>query len=616
MVTGGEIPFADYANDTPPSFIHVSGLGNHVAVIWKDGRLIRFDTRKVNQPVFAEEVDLTPNDTTTITAVDALIGQSTLIIGKTDGTVEAWFPVSTTEVNTPDGKRMVKAHEMPSVTASAVQSFSPSQRSRVVAAGFEDGTLSLFQVTTDQNLKTVSSPQNQPVKQTFFAQKENGLLLYSGETISHYAVDIRYPEITFSSIFMPVWYEGYEEPAHVWQSSSSVDSFEPKYGLYPLIFGTMKATVYSMLFALPIALLAAIYTSEFMNPRTKSVVKPTIELMASLPSVVLGFLAALVIAPVVETFITTIVMLFFVMPFLFMLGAYLWQVLPVYIESVLQPYKLLLTGLLIPISVLLSYHLGWVGEHVFFSGDIKAWLDGQSGSAAGGWLFVLLPLCALICFWIIVEVVNPFLLSMSAQWSREKSALMDLIKFLCACAVTVAGSWILAGMLSQAGWDIRGTVLDTYEQRNALVVGFIMGFAVIPIIYTISEDALSSVPEHLRAGSLACGATHWQTAVFVVLPTAMSGIFSAVMIGLGRAIGETMIVLMAAGNTPVMDWNIFNGFRTLSANIAVELPEAVRDSTHYRTLFLAALCLFFVTFVINTVAEIIRLQFRKQAHQL
>src|SRR5205823_11901072 len=95
-------------------------------------------------------------------------------------------------------------------------------------------------------------------------------------------------------------------------------------------------------------------------------------------------------------------------------------------------------------------------------------------------------------------------------------------------------------------------------------------FAVIPIIYTIAEDALSAVPQHLRSGSLAAGATPWQTAVRIVIPTAMSGLFSAVMIGFGRAIGETMIVVMASGNAPLMDWNVFNGFRTLSANIAVE----------------------------------------------
>jgi phosphate transport system permease protein len=143
-----------------------------------------------------------------------------------------------------------------------------------------------------------------------------------------------------------------------------------------------------------------------------------------------------------------------------------------------------------------------------------------------------------------------------------------------------------------------------------------MGFAIIPIIYTLAEDALSTVPEHLRSASLGAGATPWQTAVRIIIPTAMSGLFSAMMIGLGRAVGETMIVLMAAGNTPVMNMNIFEGFRTLSANIAVELPEAPVGETHYRTLFLAALTLFAMTFLVNTIAEAVRLRFRRRAYQL
>jgi phosphate transport system permease protein len=150
----------------------------------------------------------------------------------------------------------------------------------------------------------------------------------------------------------------------------------------------------------------------------------------------------------------------------------------------------------------------------------------------------------------------------------------------------------------------------TYDQRNCLVVGIAMGFAVIPIIFTISEDAFSSVPSSLSAASLALGASRWQTAVRVVLPTASPGVFSAVMVGFGRAVGETMIVLMATGNTPVMDWSLFNGIRTLSANIAVEIPEAPYGGTLYRTLFLAAALLFVMTFVVNTIAEIIRQRLR------
>jgi phosphate transport system permease protein len=166
------------------------------------------------------------------------------------------------------------------------------------------------------------------------------------------------------------------------------------------------------------------------------------------------------------------------------------------------------------------------------------------------------------------------------------------------------------------GFDARGSFVGTYIQRNALIVGFAMGFAIIPLIYTIAEDALSSVPDHLRSASLGAGATRWQTTTRIVVPTAMSGLFSAVMIGLGRAVGETMIVLMAAGNTPIMDWNIFKGFRTLSANLAVELPEAEQGSTHFRVLFLTALALFAITFAVNTVADWVRQRFRRRAYQL
>ena len=155
-----------------------------------------------------------------------------------------------------------------------------------------------------------------------------------------------------------------------------------------------------------------------------------------------------------------------------------------------------------------------------------------------------------------------------------------------------------------------------YDQRNSIVVGLAMGFAVIPTIFTIAEDAIFSVPKHLTLGSLALGATPWQTMVKVVLLTASPGIFSAVMIGLGRAVGETMIVLMATGNTPVMDLSIFQGMRTLSANIAVEMPESEVNSTHYRVLFLAGLVLFMFTFVFNSVAEIVRQRLREKYSSL
>jgi len=164
------------------------------------------------------------------------------------------------------------------------------------------------------------------------------------------------------------------------------------------------------------------------------------------------------------------------------------------------------------------------------------------------------------------------------------------------------------------GGDVRQYLTNDlgldFDQRNSLVVGIAMGFAVIPTIFTIAEDAVFSVPKHLTNGSLALGATQWQTLVKVVLLTASPGIFSAIMMGLGRAVGETMIVLMATGNTPIMDWSIFQGMRTLAANIAVEMPESEVGSSHYRILFLAAFVLFIFTFMFNTIAEFVRQRLR------
>jgi phosphate transport system permease protein len=196
------------------------------------------------------------------------------------------------------------------------------------------------------------------------------------------------------------------------------------------------------------------------------------------------------------------------------------------------------------------------------------------------------------------------------------AASRELFGWFVILTLSLGLAWTLSVLFTQIGYDARGGVVDTYVQRNALVVAFAIAFAEIPIIYTISEDALNAVPSYLRSGSLACGASRWQTTAWIVLPTAASGIFSAIMIGLGRAVGETMIVVMATGNTPILDVNIFNGLRTLSANINVELPEAVRDSTLYRTLFLCALVLFAMTFVINTIAELVRQRYRKRAAQL
>ncbi len=353
-----------------------------------------------------------------------------------------------------------------------------------------------------------------------------------GRTLA-WSLDAPHPEVSLGTLAGKVHYEGYDQPAYVWQSSGGTDDFEPKFSLVPLVFGTLKGTLYAMLFALPLAILGALYTSQFASPRLRNAIKPTVEIMAALPSVVLGFLAGLVMAPLFEKLAVEALVFPGVALVLALLALPLWTRLPQRFRSLWGTGReILWTVPLLAGAAFLSLAVAPAFERAFLGGDYRHWLLSAHGI--------------------------------------------------------------------------------TFDQRNSLVVGFAMGFAVIPIIFTLSEDALSSVPKSLSSASLACGASPWQTAWRVVLPTASPGIFSAVMVGLGRAIGETMIVLMATGNTPVLDWSPFNGMRTLSANIAVEIPEAPHHGSLYRILFLAAFLLFLLTFLLNTLAELVRQRLRRK----
>jgi ABC-type amino acid transport system permease subunit len=237
--------------------------------------------------------------------------------------------------------------------------------------------------------------------------------------------------------------------------------------------------------------------------------------------------------------------------------------------------------LVIGAALYLAYANGAHFESLLFYGDFKAWVNGDLGTGTPFMFLLLLPLCYLGSSWALERAAGAGIRARQRSLPKTAAGVLDLGRWTTLLLAGAVLSYLAARGLTVAGFDPRGGVVDTYVQRNALVVGFVMGFAIIPTIYTLAEDALNSVPSHVRAASLAAGATSWQTAKWVILPTAMSGVFAACMIGMGRAVGETMIVLMAAGNTPLLEWNIFNGLRTLSANIAVELPEAVQGDTLY-----------------------------------
>ncbi len=600
-----------------PDHLALSSLGDTVYLIWNSGRLLRIDARDVEKPVFAERVDLFPGETgRRVTAFAPLLGRSSLLVGDDSGRLGVWFRTKPPQAPTPDGIVMRRGHLIAG-RAAALTAVASSGRSRVVALGFDDGGIRIVHVTGEGVIADIPPPvAGEPALAVALAPKEDGLLALYPRRAASWALDVGYPEASFKAYFGKVWYEEHESPEYVWQSSSGTDEFEPKLSLVPLIFGTVKATLYSLLFGVPLALFAAVFTSEFMQPRWKRRIKPTLELMASLPSVVLGFIAGLVISPFLEQHVAQALVAVYVIPFFFLLGAQLWQGLSPTWSSRLRVVRGVFLVSAVALGVWAAGLVGPLAERVLFDGHLRLWLDGQGGDPTGGWILMVLPGCALAAWALVALPFRRAWESWTGCGSRARAAAWELARFLVGSALALGLAWGVATLLTAWGFDPRGSVLGTYVQRNALVVGFAMGFAIIPIIYTLADDALSSVPQHLRAASLGCGATPWQTAARVVIPTAMSGIFSAVMIGLGRAVGETMIVLMAAGNTPIMDWNVFNGFRTLSANIAEELPEAVKDSTHYRTLFLAALVLFVMTLVLNTIAEVVRQRFRRRATRL
>lgn len=473
----------------------------------------------------------------TIASMHFILGDVSVVFTSRSGVNRVY---SLSEITPGQPRQYVRAKEFPALKGGA-DFYAKSLRNKSFLIGHGD-QISLRHATTEtirweKRLGT-------RVKDAVIGGKYNLILLLDENNALHYyELKDPHPEASFKAFFAKLVYEGSPTPRYEWQSTGGTDDFEPKLSLIPLIIGTLKGTVYAMVFALPVALLAAIYTSQFLKPSYRAVVKPTMEIMASLPSVVLGFFAALWLAPLIETKVPSMLLTVFVVPLAALGFGWGWSKLPYNIRRLIPP---------------------------------------------GTEFIVFTPI---------------FLVLAALSW--QAGPLLEQVLFRTKDPVTGA---VIADF--RLWWpQVTGT---PFEQRNSLVVGFVMGFAVIPLIFTIAEDSLSNVPAFLRSGSLALGASRWQTSLLVILPTASAGIFSALMIGLGRAIGETMIVVMATGNTPVMDLNMFSGMRTLSANIAVELPEAPHNSTLYRALFLGAMALFLATFIINTLAELLRQRLREK----
>lgn len=480
-----------------------------------------------DEPVLLSSLDVVDSGTTISEAV-LLLGGSSLLVGDSKGNIHQWFLARDKEERL--DLRKIRSFSLEGNPITVIET---EHRRKGFIAADTQGNVGFFNTTAESNVLNRKLADT-AISRLVVSPRGNVLVAQAGSQLPMvFDIDNEHPEVSFTSLWRKVWYEDYDESKFIWQSSSASNDFEPKFSLVPLTFGTLKAAFYAMLFAMPLAICGAIYTAYFMAPALRTKIKPTIELMEALPTVILGFLAGLWLAPLVELNLPGVFAVLFLTPILIILFAYGWSLLPRDIRTrVPDGWVPVLLIPIIIISVFISMGSSNFLEDSFFDGNMRHWLQNSVG-------------------------------------------------------------------------------LD-FDQRNSLIVGIAMGFAVIPTIFSITEDAIFAVPKNLSFGSLALGASPWQTLVRVVMPTASPGIFSAVMIGFGRAVGETMIVLMATGNTPIMDINIFEGLRTLSANIAVEMPEAEVDSSHFRILFLSGLVLFVFTFVLNTTAETVRQRLRRK----
>jgi phosphate transport system permease protein len=465
-----------------------------------------------------------------ITKAIPLQGEISLLVGDSKGVISQWFLVRD-QASVEDKFSLQKIRQF-QLGSAPITALAPEAKRKGFVAGDAQGKIGYFYTTSGRTIG-VQQAASSTINALSVSARSEGVFVQAIDGASFWSLHTEHPDISMNSVWGKVWYESYPEPSYTWQSTSGNADFEGKMSLMPLTFGTLKAAFYAMLLAAPLAIFGAMYTAVFMSPALRTKVKPAIELMQALPTVILGFLAGLWLAPTIEANLPGIVSLLIVTPIIIFICGFIWMQIPLEKRSRIPdgwaPVILILPILL---GGWISFASSQTIELNLFGGDVRQWLAYEAG-----------------------------------------------IKF---------------------------------DQRNSLIIGLAMGFAVIAPIFSISEDALFAVPRHLTNGSLALGATQWQTLTRVVLPTASPGIFSAVMIGFGRAVGETMIVLMATGNTAVMEWNIFEGMRTLSANVAVEMGEAEVGSTHFRVLFLSALVLFVLTFVLNTAAEVVRNRLRKK----
>ncbi|CAM5203003.1 ABC transporter permease subunit [Alishewanella longhuensis] len=474
--------------------------------------------------------------TVSLTAITWLAGQQSLITGDSSGQLKQWFLLADK-----DGQvrlSWVKPFQQRNAAITSLAAESGRSGFAVLDAA---GGLSLFYSTLSKPLwqkrfPDMAAARAAPDELRFNATNDQLWLLKQEQALSFLAVQNKHPEISWRTLWQKVWYESWQQPEYVWQSSGGAEFYQGKYSLVPLTVGTLKAAFYAMLVAVPLAILAALYSVCYLAEPLRSRLSNLIELIALFPTVIIGFLAAIWLAPALEQHLLALLLFVAITPLLVFLLAKYWAVLPAFLQRPTgSKLTLLLMLLLLLLSAAAAFGLAALAEYYCFEGSLQSWLSKQ-------------------------------------------------------------------------GID--------YQQRNALVVGLAMGFAVLPVVFSLSYDALAQIPKQLTLGAYALGANQWQIVQRIMLPVAAPGILAAMMLGLSRAIGETMIILMATGNNPITNFNVFEGLRSLTATLAIELPEAAVNSSHYRVLFLVAILLFIFTFTCNTLADLVRQRLRRNLQRL
>jgi len=345
----------------------------------------------------------------------------------------------------------------------------------------------------------------------------------------------KHPDGTLDKLFLPQKYEGYQESQYVWQTEAS-EGHQAKYGIPLLIWGTIKGAVWAMIFSAPLAILTALFLAEFASPKARNYCKAGIELLAGVPTVVVGFVAFVVLS------------------------------------SFMNDY----------------------------------YMNNQDYFKQGRWFVLILeiPFFAFSACWLATRVVI----------KKDLPMALKIAGCIAAVAVAIVATKIFGRAAEFVGapvWSFFFGVKE-FNALNAILAGFCLGFAIIPIVFSVAEDALRAVPATYREASLGLGASKWETAIQIVVPAALPGIYAALMLGLARAVGETMIVLMASGNTAIFDPSPFTGMRTMSAAIAIEASEKAQFSTGYYVLFFVGAVLFMLTLVLNVVTEQVMYRLRKR----